>query len=76
MSYANSISRGHISDVKSNQVTIDYWVFEKKTDRDQLVICNPSFFATKKKDIPEGSTIRKFKKFRQSFSGLFLFPDE
>lgn len=76
MFYANTIFRGRISDVKSNQVIIDYWAFEKKTDRDQLVMCNPSYFATQKKDIPDGATIRKFKQFRQSFSGIFLFPED
>ena len=76
MFYANSISRGCISDVKSNQVTIDYWAFEKKTDRDQLIMCNPSCFDVQKKDIPDGATIRKFRQFRQSFSGLFLFPED
>ena len=56
--------------------TIEYWAFENKADRDQLVFSNPSVYSTLKQDILEGTVIRNFHHFKESFSGLFLIPVE
>lgn len=56
--------------------TIEYWAFESKQQRDQLVFSNPSIYSTLKQDIPESEAIKTFHHFRESFSGLFLFPVE
>ena len=56
--------------------TIEYWDFENKADRDQLVFSNPSMYSTLKQDILEGTVIRNFHHFKESFSGLFLIPVE
>ena len=56
--------------------TIEYWAFENKADRDQLVFSNPSMYSTLKQDILEGTVIRNFHHFKESFSGLFLIPVE
>ena len=56
--------------------TIEYWAFENKADRDQLVFSNPSMYSTLKQDILEGTVIRNFNHFKESFSGLFLIPAE
>ncbi len=56
--------------------TIEYWAFESKQQRDQLVFSNPSMYSTLKQDILEGTVIRNFHHFKESFSGLFLIPVE
>lgn len=56
--------------------TIEYWAFENKADRDQLVFSNPSMYSTLKQDILEGTVIRNFHHFKESFSGLYLIPVE
>ena len=56
--------------------TIEYWAFENKADRDQLIFSNPFMYSMLKRDIPEGATIRNFNHFKESFSGLFLIPAE
>ena len=56
--------------------TIEYWVFESKQQRDLLVFSNPSVYSTLKQDILEGTVIRNFHHFKESFSGLFLIPVE
>ena len=56
--------------------TIEYWAFESKQQRDQLVLSNPMMYSTLKQDILEGTVIRNFHHFKESFSGLFLIPVE
>ena len=56
--------------------TIEYWAFESKQQRDQLVLSNPMMYSMLKQDIPEGASIKPFHHFRESFSGLFLIPAE
>lgn len=56
--------------------TIEYWAFENKAQRDLLVSSDPSSFATLQKEIPVSATIKTFDHFKESFSGLFLFPVE
>ena len=56
--------------------TIEYWAFENKADRDRLVFSNPLMYSTLKQDILEGTVIRNFHHFKESFSGLFLIPAE
>ena len=56
--------------------TIEYWAFESKQQRDQLVFSNPSMYSTLKQNIPEGAVIRIFNHSKESFSGLFLISVE
>ena len=56
--------------------TIEYWAFENKADRDQLVLSNPMMYSTLKQNIPEGANIRIFNRFKESFTGLYLIPAE
>ena len=56
--------------------TIEYWVFENKAQRDQVVMSNPMMYSTLKQGILEGTVIRNFHHFKESFSGLFLIPEE
>ncbi len=56
--------------------TIEYWSFDSKQQRDLLVSSDPNSFATLQKEIPASVTIKTFWHFKESFSGLFLFPVE
>ncbi len=56
--------------------TIEYWAFENKAQRDQMVMSNPMMYETFKKDVPENKTVKRFHHFKESFSGLFLIPIE
>lgn len=56
--------------------TIEYWAFENKAQRDQVVMSNPVMYSTLKQDIPESVVIKTFHHFKESFSGLFLIPVE
>ena len=56
--------------------TIEYWAFDSKRQRDLLVSSDPSSFAILQKEIPISVTIKTFGYFKESFSGLFLFPVE
>ena len=57
-----------------DQKITEYWAFDKVTDRDQAVLSSPSAYPTNKKDIPESKELKTFHHFKESFSGLFLFP--
>ena len=56
--------------------TIEYWSFDSKQQRDLLVSSDPNSFATLQREIPVSATIKTFDHFKESFSGLFLFPAE
>ena len=56
--------------------TIEYWSFDSKRQRDLLVSSDPSSFAILQKEIPISVTVKTFGYFKESFSGLFLFPVE
>lgn len=62
--------------VLNPSVTAEYWFFDSKQQRDLLVSSDPSSFATLQKEIPVSATIKIFDHFKESFSGLFLFPVE
>jgi hypothetical protein len=62
--------------VLNPSVTAEYWSFDSKQQRDLLVSSDPSSFATLQKEIPLSVTIKTFDHFKESFSGLFLFPVE
>ena len=59
---------------KDHQKITEYWAFDKMTDRDQSVLSSPSAYPVDKKDIPGSKEIKRFHHFKESFSGLFLFP--
>ena len=63
-----------ITRFKDRQKSTEYWAFDKVTDRDQAVLSSPAAYPTNKKDIPEGRELKTFHHFKESFSGLFLFP--
>ena len=44
--------------------TVEYWKFDKKTDRDNAVLCLHCAYPEKKKNIPEDATIKEFDYFR------------
>lgn len=62
--------------VLNPSVTAEYWSFDSKRQRDLLVSSDPSSFAILQKEIPISVTIKTFGYFKESFSGLFLFPVE
>ena len=64
--------------VLNPSVTAEYWSFDSKQQRDLLVSSDPNSFATFQKEIPVSavSAIKTFDHFKESFSGLFLFPVE
>ena len=55
---------------------VEYWAFDNKADRDQLVLSNPMMYEAFKKNVPENKIVKRFHHFRESFSDLFLFPVE
>ena len=57
-----------------DQKITEYWAFDKVTDKDQAVLSSPTAYTTNKKDIPDDKEIKRFHHFKESFSGLFLFP--
>lgn len=60
--------------VSEGTETKTLWAFEKKSDRDQCVQCNPTFYAANKP--PKGVGVKIFNHFRETWSGLFLMPVE
>jgi hypothetical protein len=74
MYYAQQVT--NIGTVLNPIRTIEYWAFESKQQRDQLVFSNPSMYSTLKQNIPECVVIRNFNHFKESFTGLYLIPVE